>query len=149
MRLAALPVAVTSALLLSLTVPAFSQIDAQPGSRDVTFQDVSSQDAETSNEFCLRRYGSGYTVTPSKDSPKRKYISDKGHTITLLDRSEIIGQGVFAEHDRFLMSFPDAPDKKVEVTQFVTGMIGADGYSGVFTDGTCTGKVTVGPWKTG
>ncbi|WP_208989795.1 hypothetical protein [Pseudovibrio brasiliensis] len=147
MRLVPLPVFAAAALFSAgLVTYSFANTDVTQASRDVTFSDLSMQDGSSDNSICVERYGDGYTVSPSKEAPKRTYISDKGHTVTLVDRSEIMGQGIFAEHDRFMMTFPGNGEEEIEVTQFVTGLIGGDSYSGVFTDGTCTGKVSVGPW---
>ncbi|KZL21894.1 hypothetical protein PsAD2_00323 [Pseudovibrio axinellae] len=147
MRQYCVPVSTAFCLLASclLTSPsAFANIQ---DTRNVAFSELTMQDGSSDNSICLERYGNGYTISPSKDAPKRSYVSDKGHTITLVDRSEIMGQGIFAEHDRFMMTFPKEQDEEIEVTQFVTGFAGGESYSGVFTDGTCTGKVTVGPWS--
>lgn len=148
MRLVPLPVFAAFALLfagLATTSSANTDTETPQASRDVVFSNLSMQDGTSDNSICVERYGDGYTVSPSKEAPKRTYISDKGHTVTLVDRSEILGQGIFAEHDRFVMTFPGNGEEEIEVTQFVTGLIGGESYSGVFTDGTCTGKVSVGP----
>ncbi|MGH0002907.1 hypothetical protein ACQU0X_22795 [Pseudovibrio ascidiaceicola] len=148
MRLVPLPVFAAFALFsagLATTSSANTDTETPQASRDVVFSNLSMQDGTSDNSICVERYGDGYTVSPSKEAPKRTYISDKGHTVTLVDRSEILGQGIFAEHDRFVMTFPGNGEEEIEVTQFVTGLIGGESYSGVFTDGTCTGKVSVGP----
>ncbi|EEA96807.1 hypothetical protein PJE062_1646 [Pseudovibrio sp. JE062] len=147
MRLVPLPVFAAIALFSTSLAPnALANTDVTEATRDVSISELSMQDGTSDNSICVERYGDGYTVSPSKEAPKRTYISDKGHTVTLVDRSEIMGEGIFAEHDRFMMTFPGNEEEEIEVTQFVTGLIGGDSYSGVFTDGTCTGKVSVGPW---
>ena len=146
------PLSVLTALALffaGLATSSSANIQSTPASRNISLSNLSMQDGSSDNSICVERYGTGYTVTPSKEAPKRTYISDKGHTVTLIDRSEVLGQGIFAEHDRFMMTFPGNEEEEIEVTQFVTGLIGADTYSGVFTDGTCTGKVSVSPAAVG
>lgn len=148
MRLVPLPVFAAFTLLSAgLASYSLANTDTTQASRDVVFSNLSMQDGTSDNSICVERYGDGYTVSPSKEAPKRTYISDKGHTVTLVDTNEILGHGIFAEHDRFMMTFPGNKEEEIEVTQFVTGLIGGDHYSGVFTDGTCTGKVFVGPLK--
>lgn len=147
MRAVPLPfVAVFALFFAGLTSPLVANTDTVQPSRNITISDLSMQDGSQDTSVCTQRYGNGYTLSPSQDAPRRIFISDKGHTITLVDRSEILGQGIFAEHDRFTMTFPSDTTEEIEIAQFVTGLIGSDAYSGVFTDGTCTGKITAGPW---
>ncbi|GHB35436.1 hypothetical protein GCM10007094_26250 [Pseudovibrio japonicus] len=149
MRAAPLPfVAVFALVTAGLTSPLGANTDAAQASRNISISELSMQDGSPDASVCTQRYGNGYTVSPSQDAPRRIFVSDQGHTITLVDRSEIMGQGIFAEHDRFMMTFPPDTTEEIEVTQFVTGLIGGDAYSGVFTDGTCTGKIMAGPWMT-
>ncbi|SDR06895.1 hypothetical protein [Pseudovibrio sp. Tun.PSC04-5.I4] len=136
MRLMSIPslTAITLCTLSTLSILPPASAQANHGdSRDVIFAGLAMQDGSSDNTICTARYGDGYMVTPSKEAPTRIFTSDKGHTVTLVDRSEIMGQGIYAEHDRFLMTFPNEGDAKIEVTQFVTGLTGAHSYSGVFT----------------
>ena len=111
-------------------------------SRDIRFKNLTRLDNSPDLSLCEHRYGAGYVVSPSKEDPRRTYTSDKGHTVTLIDRSEATADGIYIEYDRFNITYP-GDKKSTEVTQFVTGMTKNHSYSGVFSDGTCAGQVFV------
>ncbi len=147
MRARALPfIAIFAVFSTGLTSPLVANTETEQTSRHVAISELKMQDGSVDTSLCTQRYGNGYTVSPSVAAPRRIFMSDMGHTITLVDRSEILGHGIFAQHNRFTMTFPSEDSEEAQVTQFVTGLIGDNTYSGVFSDGTCAGKVTASPW---
>ncbi|KZL21893.1 hypothetical protein PsAD2_00322 [Pseudovibrio axinellae] len=94
-------------------------------------------------DFCTKRYGTGYKVYPDPNGQQGQFVTDMGHKFFLYARSEVREDHIYAEHSQLLTTFPGDPDKQFEVTQYVTGFIDSKIYSGVFSDGSCSGKFTV------
>lgn len=119
-----------------------SAADTPEDRRVVQFTNITRMDGSPDMGICEKRYGDGYVVTPSEKDPRRTSISDKGHTVTLIDRIETTGEGIYIEYDRFKITYPSGDDE-ADVDQIVTGLTKTDSYSGVFSDGTCAGQVLV------
>lgn len=131
-------------IVLPLSPLIISQSAADPleDRRVVQFSNITRMDGSPDMELCEKRYGDGYVVTPSEKDPRRTSISDKGHTVTLIDRIETTGDGIYIEYDRFKITYPGGDDQ-ADVDQIVTGLTKTGSYSGVFSDGTCVGQVMV------
>ncbi|SDR06957.1 hypothetical protein [Pseudovibrio sp. Tun.PSC04-5.I4] len=144
------------ALTFGLSLPADSQLihgDTLPNpfadakrlfsTRKITIQNLTVLNDTTNISFCKARYGSEYNIFPAPNGLKGYFVSDKGHRFFLYTRSELRGEGIYAEHSRVLINFPNKPDEEVEVTQFVAGFTDSKIFSGVFSDGTCSGRFSV------
>ncbi|KZK96550.1 hypothetical protein PsAD5_02750 [Pseudovibrio sp. Ad5] len=94
-------------------------------------------------EFCEGRYGKGGTIFPDQNGKQGQFISKMNDKVSLYDRSEWRQDGIYAEHSKLLITFHNDPDVEVEVTAFITGFVNSKMFSGVFSDGVCTGHFSV------
>ncbi|KZL26755.1 hypothetical protein [Pseudovibrio sp. WM33] len=94
-------------------------------------------------EFCKKRYGSGATIYPDQNGQHGQFISDKNDKLSIYDRSEWRQDSIYTEHSKLLVTFHNNPDVEVELTIFITGFVNSKMFSGVFSDGICTGHFSV------
>ncbi|AEV37899.1 hypothetical protein PSE_3393 [Pseudovibrio sp. FO-BEG1] len=121
----------------------FTDLKRLSTSRQISIQSLTVLTDAVGVEFCKERYGNGYTVSPNPNGRRGQFVSDKGHKFSLYARSELRGDGIYAEHSQVLITFPNEPDQEVEITQFITGFINSKMFSGVFSDGVCSGRFSV------
>ena len=112
----------------------------------VTFSDLSLVDGSPDDGTCAQRYGSGYTTTDkegAEDDNKQK-STEQGHDILISSTGGSIGDGILSIENEYAIIFPEDEKKEpVDVKMFATGLIGSGEASGVFSDGTCRGSVTI------
>ncbi|KZK80779.1 hypothetical protein PsAD46_03820 [Pseudovibrio sp. Ad46] len=121
----------------------FSDMKRVLPSRQVIVDNLTVQTDAVGVEFCKERYGSGTTFYPDQNGKQGQFISDRNDKISLYDRSEWRQDGIYTEHSKLLITFHYDPDVEVEVTIFITGFIDSKPFSGVFSDGICTGHFSV------
>jgi hypothetical protein len=121
----------------------FTDLKRLAAVRQISVQNLTVLTDAVGIEFCKERYGNGYKVYPDPNGRRGQFLSDKGHTFSLYARSELRGDGIYAEHSQVLITFPNDPDVEVETTQFITGFVNSKMFSGVFSDGVCSGKFSV------
>ncbi|QUS54104.1 hypothetical protein [Pseudovibrio brasiliensis] len=121
----------------------FTDLKRLGTSRQISIQSLTVLTDAVGVEFCKERYGNGYTVYPDPNGRRGQFVSDKGHKFSLYARSELRGDGIYAEHSQILINFPNDPDVEVEITQFITGFVNSKMFSGVFSDGVCSGRFSV------
>ncbi|SFK73996.1 hypothetical protein SAMN04488518_108254 [Pseudovibrio ascidiaceicola] len=121
----------------------FTDLKRLSASRQISVQNLTVLTDAVGVEFCKERYGNGYNVYPAPNGRRGQFVSDKGHKFSLYARSELRGDGIYAEHSQVLITFPNDPDVEVETTQFITGFVNSKMFSGVFSDGVCSGKFSV------
>lgn len=121
----------------------FTDLKRLSNSRQISIDELRPLSDSVDMEFCLGRYGTGYTVSPDPNGERGQFVSDKGHKIRLYARSEQREDNIYAEHSEILAIFPNEPDNEVEITQFITGFVNSKIFSGVFSDGDCAGRFSV------
>ena len=113
---------------------------------NVTFSDLSLADGSPDDGTCEKRYGSGYKTAdhPDASADANKKTTEQGHDILISTTGGTIGDGILSIENEYEIIFPDDDNKEpVDVKMFATGLIGSGQASGVFSDGTCRGKVTI------
>ncbi|MGH0002906.1 hypothetical protein ACQU0X_22790 [Pseudovibrio ascidiaceicola] len=98
-------------------------------------------------EFCKERYGNGTTIYPDPDGRHGQFISKENDKLALYDRSELRQEGIYTEHAKLFITFQNDPDVEVKVTIFITGFVNSKMFSGVFSDGICSGHFSVADAK--
>ncbi|WP_108819770.1 hypothetical protein [Pseudovibrio sp. Alg231-02] len=121
----------------------FTDLKRLSVSRQIAIQNLTVLTDAVGVEFCKERYGNGYTVYPDPNGRRGQFVSDKGHKFSLYARSELRGDGIYAEHSQVLITFPNDPGEEVENTQFITGFVNSKIFTGVFSDGICSGRFSV------
>lgn len=111
----------------------------------VTFSNLSLVDGSPDDGTCEKRYGSGYTTTDKEGAAgDNQKSSDQGHDILISTTGGSIGDGILSIENEYAIIFPDDENKEpVDVKMFATGLIGSGEATGVFSDGTCRGNVTL------
>ncbi|SDR06975.1 hypothetical protein [Pseudovibrio sp. Tun.PSC04-5.I4] len=112
----------------------------------VTFSEISLADGSPDDGTCEKRYGTGYKTADSPnttaDNPKK--TTEEGHDIVISSTGGTIGDGILSIENEYEIIFPsDEKKEAVDVKMFATGLIGSGTASGVFSDGTCRGEVTI------
>ncbi len=120
--------------------------DTDASNENVTFSDMSLVDGNPDDGTCAKRYGSGYKTQdhPDTSADSGKKTTEQGHDIVISSTGGTIGDGILSIENEYEIIFPDDDKKEpVDVKMFATGLIGSGTASGVFSDGTCRGKVTI------
>ncbi|GHB35442.1 hypothetical protein GCM10007094_26260 [Pseudovibrio japonicus] len=121
----------------------FTDLKRLSNSRQISIDALRPISDSVDMDFCLERYGTGYTVSPDPNGGRGQFVSDKGHKLRLYARSEQREDDIYAEHSQILAIFPNEPDQEVEITQFITGFVNSKIFGGVFSDGDCAGSFSV------
>ncbi|KZL20709.1 hypothetical protein PsAD2_01197 [Pseudovibrio axinellae] len=112
----------------------------------VEFTELSLVDGSPDDGTCKTRYESGYTATDKgkNDAGQTKAVTDKGHDILITETDGTEGEGIYALTNSFEIVFPDSEQKDpVELQMFAAGLLGESPVVGVFSDGTCRGRITI------
>jgi len=120
--------------------------DLSTTKNSVTFSDLSLVDGSADDGTCAKRYGSGFNTEnhPDATADDKKRQSDAGHDILISETGGSIGEGILSLENTYEIVFPDSDNKEPVVARmFATGLLGSNQVSGVFSDGTCRGKVTI------
>lgn len=130
-------------LALLFLVLGATQANAQ--SVGVTFSDLQSVIPSEDAGVCKARYGDGYTTSPHSNGAAHHKVSDSGHTIHIKKSDVSMHHGVIVMQNQYDVMFTNADVKQTEAHVYATALSKGDGFSGVFTDGRCKGKVTITP----
>ncbi len=143
-------------LIMGMSGPAYAQLihrdnRANPftdmkrlsSARQISIDKLQPLSETVDIEFCLERYGTGYTVSPAPNGDSSEFVTDKGHKFHLYARTEQREGNIYSEHSEILAIFPNEPDNEVDITQFITGILNSEVYSGVFSDGDCAGTFSI------
>ncbi len=114
--------------------------------KTMTFSDLTLADGTPDDGTCVKRYGTGYKTEdhPDTSSQGAQKTTSEGHDIIITSTGGIIGNGILSIENEYEIIFPNDEKKEtVDVKMFATGLIGSGTASGVFSDSTCRGRVTI------
>ncbi len=117
-----------------------------PGDKITIFSEVSTITPEAEKGICKKRYGKSFITKarPATIDSERVIKTSEGQKIQLLYQSGTIGNGVYSIENQYRFTFPDEGNgTSVKLQLAATGFIGSGRAAGVFTDGTCYGKVLI------
>ncbi|KZL26751.1 hypothetical protein [Pseudovibrio sp. WM33] len=134
-------------MLIHATIPAHA-LSSRVGRGDkiTTFSDISTTDSTIDRSICQNRYGK---VFLTKDHPatiegEQLVTTSEGQKIELIYQGGHIGNGIYSIENEYKFTSPNNENgKSVDLQLAATGFIGGGRASGVFSDGTCTGNVTI------
>ncbi|QUS54106.1 hypothetical protein [Pseudovibrio brasiliensis] len=112
----------------------------------VTFSNLTMADGTPDDGTCAKRYGTGYKTTehPDTNSQAAQKTTTQGHDIIISSTGGTIGDGILSIENEYEIIFPNDEHKEaIDVKMFATGLIGSGTATGVFSDGTCRGNVTI------
>lgn len=132
-------------LILAGFLLALGTIRADAQTVQVSFSDLQSVIPSEDAGVCKARYGEGYTTSPHSNGAPHHKVSDSGHTIHIKKSDVSFHHGVYVMHNEYDVMFKDADVKQTEAFVYATALSKRGGFSGVFTDGRCMGKVTIAP----
>ena len=116
---------------------------AHAQSADVTFSELQSVIPSEDGGVCTTRYGDGYATSPHSNGSVQHRVSDAGHTIHIKRSDVSLHHGVYVMSNLYDVGFSDGTSAEAHV--YATALTRRGGFSGVFTDGRCKGKVTITP----
>ncbi|KZL19685.1 hypothetical protein [Pseudovibrio sp. Ad37] len=143
LNLAMLGVASSQVILREHRANPFTDMKRVSPSRHILVDNLTVLTDAVGIEFCKERYRNGTTVYPDPDGRHGQFISQENDKLTLYDRSELRQDGIYTEHSQLVITFKNDPDVEVKVTVFITGFVNSKMFSGVFSDGICTGHFSV------
>lgn len=130
-------------LALAAGIAGAGQANAQ--SIQITFSELQSVIPSEDAGVCKARYGDGYVTSPHSNGAAHHKVSDSGHTIHIKKSTLSMHHGVYVMSNEYDVMFKDADVEKTEAFVYATALSGRTEFSGVFSDGRCKGKVTIGP----
>lgn len=136
------------ALACASTTAVADEHDAGSDNENVTFSELTLANGDPDDGTCTERYGIGFSATDSPDSSSQQtqHTTLEGHRIVISSTGGTIGDGILSIENEYEVIFPnDEEEESVELKVFATGLFGSGLASGVFSDGTCRGKVTIRP----
>ncbi len=107
--------------------------------KTLTFEDVTTVEADGDMSICEKRYGTSYKTMPS-DKGKNHLITDVGHKFEIVASEIFSAKGTTVFHNTYLMMFA-GESNFVDAEVWATGLKGKAKFTGTFTDGTCRGHV--------
>ncbi|WP_310619875.1 hypothetical protein [Flexibacterium corallicola] len=136
-------IALSSALIVPSGLVAFADTatDAASKERTFSFSDLTTVKPGGDASICQKRYGGGYTTTPHPNNKPNHRTTDKGHNFVIAESETEEDGGVFAVHNTYEIVFANEGEAQVVAQMWAIGLTGMDDSVGVFSDGTCRGKV--------
>ncbi|KZL21891.1 hypothetical protein PsAD2_00320 [Pseudovibrio axinellae] len=134
---------------LLLTIGTADAADNQKADHDdevVTFSELTLADGRPDDGICEKRYKSGFTTAELSGTPREpdKKTSGQEPRVIISSTGGTIGDGILSMENEYELIFPNEKNTEpVEMKVFATALIGSGSASGVFSDGTCRGKVTI------
>ncbi len=126
----------------SLTVAATISLFGLPAiAADVnlSFDKITTVEADGDMSVCTKRYGSGYKTSASDKGAEHR-VTDNGHSFKVVSNDVSQNMGVVSFHNTYLMSF-DGETDPVSAELWATGLAGEPVFRGTFSDGTCRGHI--------
>lgn len=130
------------ALALGLLIAGAGTAGAQEV--QVSFSDMQSVIPSEDADVCGKRYGGGYVTSPHANGAAHHKASDGGHSIHIRKSSVSMHHGVYVMSNEYEITFKDADVATAEAFVYATALSRRGDFSGVFSDGRCMGKVTIG-----
>ncbi|GHB38216.1 hypothetical protein GCM10007094_29470 [Pseudovibrio japonicus] len=141
-------------ILALVAYPAFanaqdSNADATPpagGPATISFSDLSMADGSADDGTCATRYSNSYTAPQAgqSDQDQSQAQSDQDNDIVITETDGTVGAGIYTLSNTYAIVFPDSDNgDAVEVQMFASGLSGESPVTGVFSDGTCRGRISV------
>ncbi|SFT90813.1 hypothetical protein SAMN05444141_104349 [Pseudovibrio denitrificans] len=116
------------------------------GDKITTFSNVTPLHNKADANICRQRYGKsfitkGHAATIEKE---RLVTTSEGQKIELIYLGGYVGSGVYSIENQYKFTFPNEGNgQPVKLQLAATGFIGAGRATGVFSDGTCVGEITI------
>ncbi|GHB35454.1 hypothetical protein GCM10007094_26280 [Pseudovibrio japonicus] len=135
------------ALTYGSTAAVADEHDIVNDNESVVFSELTLANGTPDDGTCAERYGStGYRTTGNSETSleQTENVTVDGHDIVISSTGGTIGDGILSIENEYEITFPNDENKEpIEVKIFATGLFGSGSASGVFSDGTCRGKVTI------
>ncbi len=143
-------------ILALVAYPAFADThnasaDATPtsgGPATISFSDLSMADGSADDGTCAARYSNSYTAPQAGQTDQtdqdQAQSSDDDNDIVITETDGTVGAGIYTLSNTYAIVFPDSDNgDAVEVQMFASGLSGESPVTGVFSDGTCRGRISV------
>lgn len=134
------------ALTYVSTAAVADEHDVVSDNESVTFSELTLADGAPDDGTCAERYGTDYRTSSNAENTLEQTHNTTvdGHDIVISSTGGTIGDGILSIENEYEITFPNDQNKEpIEVKIFATGLFGSGSASGVFSDGTCRGKVII------
>ncbi|MGH0002901.1 hypothetical protein ACQU0X_22765 [Pseudovibrio ascidiaceicola] len=116
------------------------------GDKIITFSDLSMADGSPDDGTCMQRYGESFAAQSHLVSTSDifKNNTDMMPDILVLSIGGSVNTGIFSIEDEYEVIYPDDQSRMpVDVEFAATGLVGSHEASGVISDGTCRGTLSI------
>lgn len=134
--------------MVAYATPAANALSIRVGIGDkiTTFSEVAPIYNKSNASICKQRYGKSFITKghAATIEEERLITTSEGHNIELTYIGGYVGSGVYSIENQYKFTFPNDGDRDpIKLQLAATGFIGGGRANGVFSDGTCVGKITI------